>query len=215
MSEIARTARTKLHRAPGRGSYDRDEVYAAIDGAVVGHVGYTIDDTPYVTPTAVWRNGDFLYWHAAESGRMAKHLAQGVPVCVTVTHFDGLVAARSAFHHSVNYRSVMAFGVAESIDDAAAKMAALEHFIERLYPGRWASIRQPDAAELARTSVFRVALDEAVCKERSGPPVDDDGDLVLDVWAGTVPIVHQLGEAADAPDLTATAPIGVVSPAVN
>ncbi|MEM9515587.1 MAG: pyridoxamine 5'-phosphate oxidase family protein [Actinomycetota bacterium] len=215
MSEIARTARTKLHRAPGRGSYERDEVYAAIDNAVVGHVGYAIEDTPYVTPTAVWRNGGYLYWHAAESGRMARHLSQRVPVCVTVTHFDGLVAARSAFHHSVNYRSVMAFGVAEQIDSADAKMAALEHFVERLYPGRWESIRQPDAAELARTSVFRVPLDEAVCKARSGPPVDDDADLALDVWAGTVPIVHQLGEPADAPDLTATAPVGAVNAAVN
>ncbi len=215
MTEIARTPRTKLHRAPARGSYDRDEVYAAIDAAVVGHVGYAIDDTPYVTPTAVWRHGDHLYWHAAESGRMAKHLAQGVAVCVTVTHFDGLVAARSAFHHSVNYRSVMAFGVAEPIDEAGPKMIALEQFVERLYPGRWPAIRQPDAAELARTSVFRIGLDEAVCKARTGPPVDDDADLPLDVWAGVIPVVREFGEPVDAPDLTSTAPVGEVRPAVN
>ena len=215
MTQIPRTARTKLHRASTRKSYDREAVYAAIDAAVVGHVDYAIDDTPSVTPTAMWREGDHVYWHAADSGRMAKHLAGGTTVCVTVTPFDGLVLARSAFHHSVNYRSVMAFGAAEPVDGAAAEMASLERFIERLYPDRWQAIRQPDDAELARTSVFRLAFDEAVCQARTGPPVDHDADLSLQVWAGTVPVERRFGVPVDAPDLNVDASPGVVGDGLN
>ncbi|MEM8618699.1 MAG: pyridoxamine 5'-phosphate oxidase family protein [Actinomycetota bacterium] len=215
MTQIPRTARTKLHRAPTRGSYDREAVYAAIDAAIVGHIGYAIDETPYVTPTAVWRDGDHVYWHAADSGRMAQHLADGTAVCVTVTHFDGLVLARSAFHHSVNYRSVMAFGLVERVDALPTKMDALERFIDRLYPDRWQAVRRPDEAELARTSVFRLALDEAVCKARSGPPVDDDADLSLEVWAGTVPVERRFGAPVDAPDLEVAISPGAVGDALN
>ena len=158
---------------------------------------------------------DHVYWHAADSGRMDKHLAGGTTVCVTATPFDGSVLARSAFHHSVNYRSVMAFGAAEPVDGAAAKMASLERFIERLYPDRWQAIRQPDDAELARTSVFRLAFDEAVCQARTGSPVDHDADLSLQVWAGTVPVERRFGVPVDAPDLNVHASPGVVGDGLN
>ena len=214
MTQIPRTARTKLHRASTRKSYDREAVYAAIDAAVVGHVDYAIDDTPYVTPTAMWREGSRLLARSRLRAD-AKHLAGGTTVCVTVTPFDGLVLARSAFHHSVNYRSVMAFGAAEPVDGAAAEMASLERFIERLYPDRWQAIRQPDDAELARTSVFRLAFDEAVCHARTGSPVDHDADLSLQVWAGTVPVERRFGVPVDAPDLNVDASPGVVGDGLN
>lgn len=182
------TSRSKLARLPKRGHYDRDSVYAILDAGFICHVGYAIDGQPYVTPTAYWREGDVLYWHGSSASRMLRTLEKGADCCLTVTHIDGLVLARSAFHHSLNYRSVMVFGKACKIEDPGEKLAKLEAFVERMYPGRWQELRPVSAAELRSTTVLGMRMDEASAKLRSGPPVDDEEDYALPVWAGVVPV---------------------------
>jgi nitroimidazol reductase NimA-like FMN-containing flavoprotein (pyridoxamine 5'-phosphate oxidase superfamily) len=140
-----RTPRSRVRRLPKRGHYDRATVHAVLDAGVICHVGYVIDGQPYVTPTAYWRHGDRLYWHGSAASRMLRHLAPGAPACVTVTHLDGFVLARSGFHHSINYRSAMAFGTARLVADEAEKEAALEAFMNRLWPGRWREVRDRTA----------------------------------------------------------------------
>jgi len=201
--QYGRTKRTRLKRQPGRANYDREAVHAVLDAGLLAHVGYVIDGTPYVTPTAYWRDGDIIYWHGAAAGRMLKHQREGVDVCVTVSHFDGLVLARSAFHHSANYRSVMAFGRCELVDDPDEKMRQLEIFMERMAPGRSREARMPSPREMRLTSVLALPLDEVVLKSRSGPPVDDDEDMKLDVWAGVLPIETKVGAPQDDPKLRA------------
>ena len=197
------TERTRVKRLPDRGKYDRDTVHAILDAAVACHVGYNIDGRPYVTPTACWREGDHLYWHGSSASRMLRAQSGGIPVCVTVTHIDGLVLARSAFHHSMNYRSVMAIGDAEFVDNDNYKLAALRAFVERVVPGRWAEIRPPTPQELKATSVLRLHLHEVSAKVRTGPPIDDDPDYVLPVWAGVVPVSIAVGPPEPDPKLTA------------
>jgi uncharacterized protein len=187
VDQFARTARTRVRRLPKRGHYDRDTVHAVLDAGILCHVGYVIDDQPYVTPTCHWRHADRLYWHGSSASRMLRHLKQGVPACVTVTHLDGFVLARSGFHHSVNYRSVMALGRARLVPDEA-KLDALEHFVERLFPGRWDELRPPTAQEIKATTVLWMDLDEVSAKIRTGPPVDDEEDYALPVWAGVLPV---------------------------
>jgi nitroimidazol reductase NimA-like FMN-containing flavoprotein (pyridoxamine 5'-phosphate oxidase superfamily) len=187
VDQFARTARTRVRRLPKRGHYDRDTVHAVLDAGVLCHVGYVIDDQPYVTPTCHWRHGDRLYWHGSSASRMLRHLKQGVPACVTVTHLDGFVLARSGFHHSVNYRSVMALGRARLVPDEA-KLEALEGFVERLFPGRWAELRAPTVQEIKATTVLWLDLDEVSAKIRTGPPIDDEDDYALPVWAGVLPV---------------------------
>lgn len=182
------TARSKLRRLPKRGHYDRETVYAILDAGFVCHVGYIIDGHPYVTPTAYWREGDAVYWHGSSASRMLRTLEKGADCCLTVTHIDGLVLARSAFHHSLNYRSVMLFGKAYKVEDPAQKLARMESFVERMYPGRWPELRPVTALELKTTSVLGMHLTEASAKLRSGPPVDDEEDYALPVWAGVVPV---------------------------
>jgi uncharacterized protein len=160
------TQKTRIKRIHERGRYDRDTVYAILDAGVICHVGYVIDDHPYVTPTSYWRHGDRLYWHGSSASRMLRHLKQEVPVCVEVTHFDGFVLARSGFHHSINYRSVMAFGHAQLVPEDE-KLAALEDFVERLFPGRWAELRPPTRQEIKATTVLHMALDEVSAKVRT------------------------------------------------
>lgn len=201
--QYGRTKRTRLKREPGRANYDREAVHAVLDAGLLAHVGYVIDGTPYVTPTAYWRDGDIIYWHGAAAGRMLKHQREGVDVCVTVSHFDGLVLARSAFHHSANYRSVMAFGRCELVDDPDEKMRQLEIFMERMAPGRSQEARMPSPREMRLTSVLALPLEEVVLKSRSGPPVDDDEDMKLDVWAGVLPIETKVGAPQDDPKLRA------------
>ena len=179
--------RVRVRRLPERGRYDRATIDAILDAAIIGHVGFVIDGQPYVNPTAVWRSGDRLYWHGSSASRMLRHLRQGVPACVTVTHLDGFVLARSGFHHSVNYRSVMAFGRARLVPDEL-KPEVLEHFVERLFPGRWAELRPPTAQEIKATTVVWMELDEVSAKIRTGPPVDDEEDYGLPVWAGVLPV---------------------------
>lgn len=199
MEPFKPTKLTRLRRLPKRGHYDRETVYAILDAGFVCHVGYEIAGQPYVTPTAYWREGDALYWHGSAASQMVRTLEAGAPCCVTVSHLDALVMARSGFHHSVNFRSVMAFGRAHKVDDPAAKLAALDAFIERMYPGRNAELRRPSAKELRVTTVLALPLDEAVAKVRTGHPVDDQPDYALPVWAGLIPVEMKFGKPIDDP----------------
>ncbi len=202
-SPFVPTEHTRVKRLPERGKYDRETVYAILDAALVCHVGYTIDGRPYVTPTACWREGNHLYWHGSSASRMLRAQSHGIPVCVTVTHLDGLVLARSAFHHSINYRSVMAFGNAEMIQDADAKLAALRGFVERVVPGRWDTLRETTQQELKATTVLRMDLEEVSAKVRVGAPKDDDEDYALPIWAGVVPITTLVHPSEPDPKLSA------------
>jgi uncharacterized protein len=190
---FAITERTRTKRLPERGQYDRDTVYAILDAGLICHVGYTFDGQPYVTPTAYWREDDHVYWHGSSASRMLRTLSGGISACLTVTHLDGLVLARSAFHHSMNYRSVMALGTAYPVSDPDEKTAALEAFTDRIVAGRWGEIRPPTSQELKATTVLRMRLEEVSAKIRSGPPKDDDEDYDLPYWAGVVPISVSIG----------------------
>ena len=179
--------RTRARRVPDRGHYDRATIDAIIDAAIVGHVGWVLDGQPFVTPTSVWRQGDRLYWHGSRASRMLRQ-TDGQLVCVTITHLDGLVLARSGFNHSVNYRSVMALGTAHLVTDDAEADAALETFIEHLYPGRWAELRPITAKERKATSVMWMDLSEASAKIRADLNHDDSGDETWPTWAGVIPM---------------------------
>ena len=186
MNDFTPTARSRVRRMPKRGHYDRATVHAVLDAGLQCHVGYVIDGHPYVTPTAYWREGERIYWHGSSASRMLRTVSGGVPVCFTVSLMDGLVVARSGFHHSINYRSVMVFGTAHKIEAREDKLAALTAFTERLYPGRWDAIRPPTEQEVKATMVLSMPLDEAVAKIRTGPPIDDEEDYALPYWAGVV-----------------------------
>ncbi len=201
------TTHTQVRRMPKRGHYDRATVHAILDAGAIAHVGYVIDGQPFVTPTAYWRKGDRLYWHGSSASRMLRTIDAGSPVCVTVAHIDGFVLARSAFHHSVNYRSVMAFGTAHKITDEAEVMQALRDFTERLYPGRWDALRPVQPQELKATTVLAMDLTAAVAKVREGMPLDDDDDYALPIWAGVLPVqttvLAPLSDPRNQPDLDA------------
>jgi hypothetical protein len=194
------TQKTRIRRLPKRAHYDKASVHAVLDAGVLCHVGYVIDGQPYVTPTLYWRADDRLYWHGSSASRMLRHVKQGVPACLTVTHLDGFVLARSGFHHSVNYRSVMALGTARQVSEDD-KHATLEEFVERLFPGRWAELRPPTRQEIKATTVLWMDLDEVSAKIRTGPPVDDEEDYALPVWAGVVPIETVIARAQADPRL--------------
>lgn len=182
------TERTQVKRLPKRGRYDSETVYQILDTAFVCHVGFCADGQPYVIPTNYGRSGDTLYLHGSAASRMLKTLSGGVPVCVTVTHVDGLVLARSAFHHSVNYRSVVILGTARLVDNPAEKMEALRIFTEHVMKGRWDDVRQPTEQELKATTVLALPLEEVSAKVRTGGPLDDEADYALPVWAGVLPL---------------------------
>ena len=188
MSEFTPTERTQVKRLPKRGKYDRETVYGILDAGFVCHVGFNADGQPYVIPTNYGRAGDTLYLHGSAASRMLRTLSGGVPVCVTVTHVDGLVLARSAFHHSVNYRSVVILGTARLVEDPAEKMEALRIFTEHVLKGRWDDVRQPTEQELKSTMVLALPLEEVSAKVRTGGPVDDEADYALPVWAGVLPL---------------------------
>jgi nitroimidazol reductase NimA-like FMN-containing flavoprotein (pyridoxamine 5'-phosphate oxidase superfamily) len=183
-----KTPRTKLRRLPARGHHDRDTLDAILDEALFCHLGFVHDGRPTVIPTLHARAGDELYLHGSAASRALRTLAQGVDVCVTATLVDGLVLARSAFHHSINYRSAVLYGTARAITDPDEKNRALEAFTDKVLPGRWEHVRWPTRKELKATSVLALPIDEGSAKIRSGPPVDDDEDYELDVWAGIVPL---------------------------
>lgn len=198
MGEGPVTARTRVRRKPERGSYDRATIDAILDEGLVCHVGVVVDGQPRVIPTAYGRDGDWLYLHGAASSQLLRALAAGAPACVTVTLLDGLVLARSGFHHSMNYRSVVVFGTPEAVTDPDAKRAALDLVIDHLVPGRAAALRTPTATELRATLVVRLALDEASAKVRGGGVGDEPEDLELDTWAGVLPLALVAG--APVPD---------------
>ncbi len=201
MNAFTTTPRSRARRLPERAHYDRGAIYPLLDAHFICHVGYVIDGQPYVTPTSYWRDGDRLYWHGSPAGRMLRHLKGGAPACVTVTYLDGLVLARSGFHSSLNYRSVMAYGTARALEDESLKLAALEAFVERLTPGRWAELRPVTEEELKQTRVIEMEIEEAVAKVRTGPPIDDDRDYDADVWAGVLPIRVLAGDPVADPRL--------------
>jgi hypothetical protein len=210
------TPRTRIHRMPARGTWDRAEVNAILDAGLVCHVGLVHDGLPVVIPMAYARVGDDLVLHGARASRLLRGIAAGAPVCCTVTLLDGLVLARSAFHHSVNYRSVMVHGCGSAVDDPAEKAALLAAFVGRIAPGRPDPARPANAKELGATLVVRVPIVEAVAKRRSGPPLDDAEDMALPVWAGVVPLHVAPGPVVpDAGCLPGTTPPAVHWPAVR
>jgi len=183
----ASSERVRVKRLHERGAYDRASIDAILDATPVAHVGYVFDGQPFVTPTLQWREGDHVYWHGSAASRMLE-ASDGADVCVTVTLIDGIVLARSAFHHSVNYRSVMLLGRATMVQDPAEKEARLKAFVDGMFPGRWDMLRPATAKELKATSVLAMPITEASAKVRSGPPKDDEEDYALDIWAGVLPL---------------------------
>ena len=191
---IPPTTRTQVKRLPKRGVYEKAQVYSILDEGRVCHVGFVSEGRPYVIPTSYARDGDVLYIHGSAASRMLNTLEEGLPVCVTVTLLDGLVLARSAFHHSMNYRSVVVLGCARLITDHEEKIAALRALTNHLVPQRWNEVRPPAEQELKATSVLALPLSEASAKVRTGPPLDDEEDYGLPVWAGVVPVRTTWGE---------------------
>lgn len=187
------TGRTQVRRLPKRGHYDRETIHAILDEALICHVGFVVDGSPVVIPTIHWREADTLYVHGSSASRMLRSLKGGVEACVTVTLLDGLVLARSAFHHSMNYRSVVVFGKAREVD-GDEKLRALDSLVEHVMPGRSRDVRPPNETELRATTVLALPLEEASAKIRTGGPVDDDEDYALPVWAGVVPMRLTRGE---------------------
>lgn len=194
-----------MRRLAKRGHYDAATIHAILDAGFLAHVGFSVDGEPVVIPTLYGRDGDTLILHGAASNRMLGAL--GAPACVTVTLVDGIVLARSAFHHSMNYRSVVAFGRAQPIADEAEKTRALAVVSEHLLRGRWAEVRAPNQAELRSTAVVRFAIEEASAKIRTGPPVDEEADYALPVWAGVVPLELRRGAPQPDPRLAEATPI--------
>ena len=188
MSTSAPTTRTRVVREPQRGVYDRAVIHQILDSAFICHVGFVVDSQPFVIPTGYGRVGEHLYIHGSAASRMLKQLSAAVPVCLTVTLLDGLVLARSVFNHSMNYRSVVVLGSAELVTDPGEKVSALHAISEHIIPGRWDQARQPNERELKATSVLKLALSECSAKVRTGPPIDDEEDLGLGVWAGVIPL---------------------------
>lgn len=186
--QLTVTSRTQIKRLPQRGDYDRQTVYQILDEGLVCHIGFVANNQPVVIPTTYGRVDDRLYIHGSPASRMLRTLKAGIDLCVTVTLLDGLVLARSAFHHSMNYRSVVIFGQANLVADPAEKLAALKAFTEHIVPDRWAAVRQPTQQETAGTLVLSLPITEASAKVRSGPPSDDEADYALPVWAGEIPL---------------------------
>ena len=201
MSQTPPTDRTRVRRLPERGAYDQTTIYSILDEGLICHVGIVVDGRPVVIPMAYARAGDKLVIHGFGGSRLMNALKNGADVCVEVTHLDALVLARSAFHHSMNYRSVIVFGRATTIEGDDAKNAAFHEFFEHLMPGRWDDVRKPNAKELAQTAVIELSLAEASAKIRTGPPGDDDEDYGLPIWAGLLPLTVSAGPPEDDPKL--------------
>ncbi len=201
------TDRTKIKRLPKRGDYDRQTIHMILDEALICHVGFAVEGQPFVIPTAYGRVGDRLYIHGSPASRMLRTLQGGVDVCVTVTLLDGLVLARSAFHHSMNYRSVVIFGEATIVSDPDEKLLALQAFTEHVIPHRWSEVRQPSPQELAGTLVLSLPITEASAKIRTGAPSDDEPDYQLPVWAGEIPLRLTAAEPIADPKLPPEIPV--------
>jgi nitroimidazol reductase NimA-like FMN-containing flavoprotein (pyridoxamine 5'-phosphate oxidase superfamily) len=201
MSETAfeLSKRNRVVRRPTRGKYDKATVYDILDSALVCHIAYVIDGQPYCTPTSFWREGDHLYWHGSSASRMIRNQAASIPVCLTVTHTDAIVLARCGFNHSVNYRSVMAYGKAHVIDDPAEKLAAMDSFIDRYFPGRSKLIRPASDKETKATTFLGMEIEQASGKIRSEPVHDDEEDYAVPAWTALLPVRTILGEAEECP----------------
>ena len=201
-----KTPRTRLKRLPKRGAHDFATIAAILDEGFFCHVGFVAGGQPYVIPTGYGRKGRTLYIHGSFASRMLNALATGIPMCLTVTLVDGLVLARSGFHSSVNYRSVVVLGTAQSVE-GEEKAAALEIISEQILPGRWADIRWPNRKELKATTVLKLDIDEASAKIRTGPPLDDEDDYALKCWAGVLPLQLTPGEPVADPRLPHDIPV--------
>lgn len=188
---------------PKRGDYSQATIFSILDAGFLCHVGFVVDGQPFVIPTSYGRMDSTLYLHGSAASRMLRTLAKGVEICVTVTTLDGLVLARSAFHHSMNYRSVVILGTAHAVESMEEKTAALRVISEQIVRGRWNDVRHPTEQELKATSVLSLPITEASAKIRTGPPIDDDEDYALDVWAGVLPLHLEAGEPVADPRLTA------------
>jgi nitroimidazol reductase NimA-like FMN-containing flavoprotein (pyridoxamine 5'-phosphate oxidase superfamily) len=207
-SAFPKTERNRARRLHERARYERRDVYEILDAAMLCHVAYVIDGQPYCTPTAFWREGDHLYWHGSSASRMLRVQKPGLPVCLTVAHLDGLVLARSGFHHSVDYRSAMCFGKAHIIDDDAEKIRALDSMIDRFYPGRAATLRAIDTQERKATMVIGMEIEEASGKIRDKGIADDEEDYVLPIYVARFPVRMVVGEV----EPCARLPEGVARP---
>jgi uncharacterized protein len=189
------TEKTRLRRKPHFAAYDEATIFAILDAGLICHVGYVVDGEPLVTPTAYWREGRRLYWHGSSAGRMTAAQAVGLPVCVTVSHVDALVVARSGIAHTLHYRSVMAFGRTEAIIDADEKRHAMAQFIDRLFPGRWQELRPVNAVELAAITVIGMTIEQAAAKTKTGDIAVLPGDLDHPCWMGVLPVSTRVGRA--------------------
>jgi hypothetical protein len=188
----------KVKRVHERGRYDKKTVYEILDAALVCHISYVIDGRPFCTPTGFWREGDHLYWHGSAASRMIRKTKEGVPVCLTVTHLDALVMARSGFHHSVNYRSAMAWGNAHYIEDTEQKLKLMDSFIDRIYPERSKLIRQPNAQEFKATTMMGMEIEHASGKIRDKHVSDEEEDYEgVRAWSSTYPVVQTIGAPVD------------------
>ena len=205
---LLQTDRTKLKRLPKRGHFDRETVYGILDEGFICHVGFAPEGHPFVIPTGYARVDDKLYIHGSQASRMLRKLSGGLDACVTVTIIDGLVLARSAFHHSMNYRSVVIFGRATIVEEREEKIKALIALSEHIIRGRWEEVREPTEEELLLTTVLELPISEASAKIRTGPPLDDEEDYAMSVWAGVIPLRLEAGEPINDPRL----PEGVEAP---
>jgi uncharacterized protein len=201
------TERTQLRRLPARGSHELETIFRILDAGFLGHVGFSVNGQPFVIPTLYGRDGEKLYLHGSAASRMLRELDGGIAACVCVVLVDGLVLARSAFHHSMNYRSVVAFGTAQKIYDPARKTEALRVISEHVAPARWDDVRPPNEKELQATAVLEFSIEEASAKIRTGPPLDDEEDYALPVWAGVLPLEMTPAEPIPDPRLPGPAEI--------
>lgn len=201
------TERNRVRRQHDRGRFDKATVYDILDAAMVAHIAYVIDGQPFCTPTGFWREDDRIYWHGSSASRMIRAQAKGLPVCLTATHLDAIVLARSGFHHSVNYRSVMAFGKTRAVTDEAEKLRAFDGFVDRFFPGRSREIRLPTAQEIKATAFIVMDIEEASGKIRSKHVSDDEEDYALPVWAARIPVQQILGEPEPCPRLLPGVPV--------
>jgi nitroimidazol reductase NimA-like FMN-containing flavoprotein (pyridoxamine 5'-phosphate oxidase superfamily) len=193
------TRRNKVVRRPQRGHYDKATVHAILDGALLAHISYVMDGQPFCTPTGFWRESEVLYWHGSSASRMIRFQKPGVPVCVTVTHLDALVLARSGFHHSVNYRSVMAFGNARVVEGDDEKRRAMDGFVDRFYPGRSKLLRAPNSQEFKATTFIMMEIEQASGKIRETHVGDEEEDYELPIWAARYPVHQVIGAAEPCP----------------
>jgi len=201
------TERNRPRRRPDRARYDKATVYDIVDAAMVAHIAYVIDGQPFCTPTGFWRDGDCLYWHGSAASRMVRFQSPGVPVCVTITHLDAILLARSARHHSVNYRSVMAYGTARLVEDMAEKRRAIDGFVDRFFPGRSATLRPPTIQDIKATGFIAMPIDQAVGKVRAMHVNDEEDDYALPIWAARIPVRQTIGALEPCPRLLPDVPV--------